>query len=65
MGLKDIRWHSVDWIGLAQDKNKWKALVNMVMSHQFPENAGKFLSGYTTCGLLSSAQLHRQSRSQN
>jgi hypothetical protein len=23
---------STDWIGLAQDRNQWKALVNMVMN---------------------------------
>jgi hypothetical protein len=26
----------VDWIGLAQDRYRWRALVNTVMNHQFP-----------------------------
>jgi hypothetical protein len=27
----DVRW-GVDWIGLAQDRNRWRALVNAVMN---------------------------------
>jgi hypothetical protein len=29
--LGDIEWGGVDWIGLAQDRNKWRALVNAVI----------------------------------
>jgi hypothetical protein len=46
----------VDWIGLAQDKDIWRALVNVVMNLQVPQNAG---SGHRTGGLSSTAQLHR------
>jgi hypothetical protein len=28
-------WESVDWINLAQDKDKWQALVRMEMSLRF------------------------------
>jgi hypothetical protein len=28
MDLRDIGWSSMDWINLAQDRDKWKALVN-------------------------------------
>jgi hypothetical protein len=49
----------MDWIGLAQDRGQWRALVNMVLNLQIPQNAGKFLSGCTTGGLSSSAQLHQ------
>ena len=27
---------NMDWIDLAQDKDKWKALVNVVMNIQVP-----------------------------
>jgi hypothetical protein len=28
MDLVEVRWGDVDWIGLAQDKDRWRALVN-------------------------------------
>jgi hypothetical protein len=43
----------VDWIDLAKDKNRWRALVNSVLNLRVPWNAGKLSSG-----LSSSAQLH-------
>jgi hypothetical protein len=48
----------VDCIGLAQDRNRWRALLNSVLSLRDPYNAGKLLSGITTVGLSSSPQLH-------
>jgi hypothetical protein len=30
--LLEIGWDGVDWIGLAQDRDKWRALVNAVMN---------------------------------
>jgi hypothetical protein len=36
MDLGDIGWGGVDWIGLAQDRNKWRALVNAVMNLWVP-----------------------------
>jgi hypothetical protein len=34
MELREIGLRVVDWIGLAQDMNKWRALVNAVMNLQ-------------------------------
>jgi hypothetical protein len=31
MELGEIGWGGVDWIGLAQDKDNWRVLVNSVM----------------------------------
>jgi hypothetical protein len=36
MNLLEIVWGGVDWIGLAQDRDKWRALVNAVMNLQVP-----------------------------
>jgi hypothetical protein len=51
----------VDWIGLAQDRDRWRALVNSVLKLLVPLNAGKLSSVLTTRDLWSSAQLHRVS----
>jgi hypothetical protein len=36
MDLDEVGWGDVDWIGLAQDRNRWRALVNSVMNFRFP-----------------------------
>jgi hypothetical protein len=40
--------YGVVWTGVAQDRDKWRALVNSVMSLQIPEIVRKFLSSCTT-----------------
>jgi hypothetical protein len=32
MGLGEVGWGDMDWIGLAQDRDKWRALLNAVMN---------------------------------
>jgi hypothetical protein len=32
MDLVEVGWGDVDWIGLAQDRDRWRALVNSVLS---------------------------------
>jgi hypothetical protein len=49
----------MDWIGLAQDGNRWRALVNTVLNLRVSLNAGKSSSVLTTSALCSGAQLHR------
>jgi hypothetical protein len=36
MNLSEIGWQRVDWIHLAQNKDWWQALVNMVMNLRVP-----------------------------
>jgi hypothetical protein len=36
MDLLQIGWGGVDWIGLAQDRGKWRALVNTVLNLRVP-----------------------------
>jgi hypothetical protein len=34
--LTEIGYEGVDWMDLAQDKDQWRVLMNMVMNHQVP-----------------------------
>jgi hypothetical protein len=58
MDLRETGWDGMDWIDLAQDRDKWRALVNMVMNLRVPQNAGMFLSSCTIGSFSRSAQLH-------
>jgi hypothetical protein len=53
MDLEEVGWGDVDWIGLAQDRNRWIALVNSILNLRVPSNAGKLSSGLTSGGLSS------------
>jgi hypothetical protein len=32
MDIRDVGWGDVNWIGLAQDRNRWRAVVNSVLN---------------------------------
>jgi hypothetical protein len=36
MDLVEVGWGDVDWIGLAQDRDRWRALVNSVLNLRAP-----------------------------
>jgi hypothetical protein len=44
MDLRRTGWSGTGWIHLVQNKDQWRALVNMVMSLSVPVNVGKLLS---------------------
>jgi hypothetical protein len=50
-------WYGLDWIDMAQIRDRWRALVNTVMNLRVPQNAEKFLSSCTIDN-FSRAQLH-------
>jgi hypothetical protein len=36
MDLLQLGWGDVDWIDLAQDRNRWRAVVNSVLNLRVP-----------------------------
>jgi hypothetical protein len=34
--LAELGWDGMDWIDLAEDRNQWRALVNIVMNLRVP-----------------------------
>jgi hypothetical protein len=42
----------VEWIDVAEDREKWQAVVNTVMSVRVPQNARNFLARRGTIGFV-------------
>jgi hypothetical protein len=36
MDLREVGWGGMDWINLAQVRERWRAVVNAVMNFQLP-----------------------------
>ena len=43
MDLQEFGRSCGDWMGLAQDRDRWRALVSTVMNFRVPQNAREFL----------------------
>jgi hypothetical protein len=43
MDLQEMGWEGVDWIYMAQDRDRWRALVNAVMNLRISIKGGEFL----------------------
>jgi hypothetical protein len=44
MDLQEVRCESVDWIDVAQDRDRWRARVNAAMHLRVQQNAVNFLT---------------------
>jgi hypothetical protein len=36
MDIVEVGWGEVDWVGLAQDRDRWRALVNSILNLRVP-----------------------------
>ena len=44
MDLQEVGWYGMDWIDLAQDRDRWEALMNLVINILVPQSVENFLS---------------------
>jgi hypothetical protein len=47
--FKKWEWGDMDWIDLAQNREGWRALLNVAMNLPVPQNAENFLTSRETC----------------
>ena len=44
-GITGIGWEGMGWVDVAQDKDKWRVVVKMVLNLRVTQNTGNVLPG--------------------
>jgi hypothetical protein len=42
--LQEVGWVGIEWIALALDRDRWRALVTTIMIFRVPQNAENFFT---------------------
>jgi len=62
MDFQEVGCGDIDWIQLAQDRDRWLALVNKVMNLRVQQNPTNFLTSYKPVCFSRMTVLHAVSK---
>ena len=60
--IQEMGCGGIVWIDLAQDRDRWRALMTAVMNLRVPQNAGNFLTTREPVGVSKRTELHGVSK---